>query len=319
MRRLLICTLLAVTARAQTPADPPMEQTKKNIKVLAGVPSSQLIPIMTVMANSLGVTCAYCHETAWESDAKPPKEAGRRMIRLVRSINDAHYDGRTVVTCNTCHRGHTTTVDVPSLIDAGYHRVAESSILQPALRPADEIFAEYRRAWGTPEALAAVQTRTSRGVATGRSGRGDARSAPFEMLQAKPNRVEIKLDLPYPPQADRELAHQFFNQLGIRERYLSVRTVGVEHVRGRDAYVVEGMPTEGGRPERLFFDAANFVLLRRDREAPTLVGPLPESYEFDDYRTVDGVLVPFLLRWSRGDYEVTHRFADVRHNATTSP
>ena len=314
MRRLLFLLLLAMTARAQTPADLPLGQTKKNIKVLTGVPTSQLIPIMTVMANSLGVTCNYCHEAAFDSDAKPPKEATRRMIRLVRSINDSHYDGRTVVTCNTCHRGRTTTADVPSLADAGYNRVTASSEMQTSLRPAEELFNEYRRSWGTPEAMARLEKRTSRGIATARSGRGDPRSAPFEMYQARPMQVEVKLELPYPPEADRELTSQFFNQLDIRDRYAGVRTIAIERTQGRDSYVVEAVPKGGGRVERLYFDAGRGVLLRRDREIPTLVGPLPESFEFDDYRTVDGVLVPFLMRWSRGDYEVTHRFAEVRHN-----
>lgn len=121
MKRFLPILLVATAALAQTPPDLPMEQTKKNIKVLTGVPSSQLIPIMTVMANSLGVTCAYCHDDAWESDAKPPKEAARRMIRMLRSINEGHYGGKTVVTCNTCHRGSVGTIAVPSLADTGYH------------------------------------------------------------------------------------------------------------------------------------------------------------------------------------------------------
>src|ERR1043165_1359725 len=90
--------VLAATPQAEKPLTPqaekPLEETKQNIVVLKGVPSSQLIPIMTVMANSLGVTCAYCHEPEWESDAKPAKEAGRRMIRMTRAINDAHYGGK---------------------------------------------------------------------------------------------------------------------------------------------------------------------------------------------------------------------------------
>jgi hypothetical protein len=314
MRHLLPILLLTTAAYAQTTPDLPMEQTKKNIKVLTGVPSSQLIPIMTVMANSLGVTCAYCHESAWESDAKPPKEAARRMIRMVRSINDGQYNGATVITCNTCHRGRTSTVDVPSLADAGYNRVSESRVVHPTLPPAEELFAAYIRAWGAPAALAKVENRLSRGVATGRSGRGDPRSSSFELFQGKGNQIELKLDLSYPPEADREFLYQFFNQLGIRTRYTAVKTVSAENLHGRDVYVVEATPEEGGRAERLYFDAASGVLLRRERERPTLVGPLPESYDFDDYRSVDGILVPFLLRWSRGDYEVTHKFSDVRHN-----
>lgn len=193
--------------------------------------------------------------------------------------------------------------------------MSESHVVHPALPPAEELFAAYVRAWGASSDLANKENRLSRGVATGRSGRSDPVSAPFELFQAKGNQIDLKLDLSYPPEADREFLYQFFNELGIRDRYTSVKTIATENLRGRDVYVVEATPEEGGRAERLYFDAARGVLLRRERERPTLVGPLPESYDFDDYRTVDGILVPFLLRWSRGDYEVTHRFAEVRHNA----
>jgi hypothetical protein len=314
---MIALVLATILAAPQTKPDLPMEQTKKNIVVLKGVPSSQLIPIMTVMANSLGVTCAYCHEAAWESDAKPAKEAARRMIRMTRAINDTHYAGKVAVTCQTCHHGSATTNDVPLVENAGWNRAARTPPLQPALPPADELFEAYVRAWGPADALARVQERVLRGVVSGRSGRGDARSAPFEVRQTRPSTVAVETELSYPPEANREIGSQFFNQLGIRKRYASVKTIGADEVRGRAVYVVEATPDDGGMPERLFFDAATGLLLRRHRETPTLVGVLPEEYDFDDYRTVDGVMVPFFLQWSRGDYQVTHRIADVKQ--TMSP
>ncbi|HEX8172266.1 MAG TPA: photosynthetic reaction center cytochrome c subunit family protein [Thermoanaerobaculia bacterium] len=317
MKRAFAILLLTASVAAQTAPDKPMEQTKKNIKALNGVPSSQLIPLMTVMANSLGVTCNYCHEPAWESDAKPAKEAARRMIRMTRAINDTHYGGRVVVTCNSCHRGRVAVDDVPSLEDAGYYHVAQSSVVTPALPNAEELFTKYVAAWGSEADFAKIAKRTTRGLATGQSGRGDARSAPYEVTQTPPSTVSIDTALSYPPEANRELGWQFFNARGIRKRYSSVKTVGVEKIRGRDAWVVEAQPEEGGRPERLYFDAARGVLLRRVREAATLLGPLPEAYDFDDYRTVDGVLVPFQLSWSRGDYQIVHRAAEVKHEFVT--
>ncbi|HKR63372.1 MAG TPA: photosynthetic reaction center cytochrome c subunit family protein [Thermoanaerobaculia bacterium] len=314
MIALVLATILAAPQQAKP--DLPMEQTKKNIKVLQGVPSSQLIPIMTVMANSLGVTCAYCHESAWESDAKPPKEAARRMIRMTRAINDVHYAGKVAVSCQTCHHGSVTTSDVPPVENSGWNRVSMTPPLQPALPAADELFAKYVSAWGTSDALARVQERVSRGVVTGRSGRGDARSAPFEVRQTRPSTFTMNTELSYPPEADREIGYQFFNQLGIRKRYASVKTIGAGEVRGRAAYIVEAMPDDAPLPERLYFDAATGVLLRRHRERPTIVGVLPEEYDFDDYRTVDGVLIPFVVQWSRGDYQVTHRIADVKQTLT---
>jgi len=303
----LVLTLLAAP---QASADKPMEETKKNIVVLKGVPTRQLIPIMTVMANSLGVACSYCHEEAWESDAKPAKEAGRRMIRLTRAINDTHYAGRVVVTCNTCHHGSVATADVPLVENAGWNK-PKSAALQPELPDAEELLRKYVAAWG---AAGTVRNRLSRGIATARSGRGDPRSAPFELRQELPDKIDLKLELPYPPEANRELGSQFFNQSKIRERYTTVKTIGVDTIRGRSTWVLEAAPKDGGMPERLYFDALTGVLLRRHRESPTPVGVLPEEYDFDDYRTVDGVLVPFFVQWSRADYQVTHRIAEVKQN-----
>ena len=302
----LLALLFAMAA-----ADQPVEQTKKNIQVLNGLPTSQLIPVMATMSNSLGVSCAYCHEPAWESDARPPKEAGRRMIRLTRAINEQHFGGTVVVTCNTCHNGRVETPAVPQVADAGWSKPRPPSRVEPTLPTAEELFDRYLRAWG---AAASVNNRLSRGIVTAISGRGDPRSAPFEIFQALPDNVEVRTELSYPPEANREVGSQFFNATRIRDRYSEAKTVGVERVRGRDAYVVQATPKDGGRPERLVFDAGSGALLRRHREAPTAVGPLPEEYDFDDYRTVDGVIVPFVMSWSRGDYQVTHRFAEVRQN-----
>ncbi len=293
MKRL--CVLLIVAA--STSAQP------QNLKVLTDVPREGIIPIMTVMANSLGVTCLHCHEEAWASDAKPAKEIGRRMIRLTRAINDTHYGGKVVVTCNTCHRGRLTTVDIPLIADAGYARAAESRVVQPVLPSAKDLLDAYRRTVAGPT----ITNRLSKGIATAVSGRADPRSAPFELYQARPDVAELTMSLPYPPEGSSELRAHFFRQLN----YPNAKTIRADRVRGRDAWVVEVAPGE-----RLFLDAVTGVLLRREREVPTLVGPLPEQYDFDDYRTIDGALVPFLMQWFRGDYQVTHRFGEVRQNVT---
>jgi hypothetical protein len=43
------------------------------------------------------------------------------------------------------------------------------------------------------------------------------------------------------------------------------------------------------------------------------LGPLPERFDIGDYRAVDGLMVPFFVRWSRRDYQVTFTFRRVRH------
>src|SRR6185503_20768896 len=85
---------LGVPAPVQTPAvtaaqqDKPTEQVQKNIKVLNGLPQSQLIPVMNFFSASLGVRCNYCHVNnngvwAFDSDEKPEKGTAREMITMV--------------------------------------------------------------------------------------------------------------------------------------------------------------------------------------------------------------------------------------------
>src|SRR5215208_3522737 len=73
----------AARTSAQGPppqGEKPVEQTRKNIQVLKGLPDSQLMNEMNFIAASLGVRCDFCHVTqgkdpktgltnwVWESD-----------------------------------------------------------------------------------------------------------------------------------------------------------------------------------------------------------------------------------------------------------
>jgi len=54
---------------------------------------------------ALGVGCVYCHELNDLSlDTKPAKVKARMMLEMVRDINAKFGDGKTHVTCWTCHR-----------------------------------------------------------------------------------------------------------------------------------------------------------------------------------------------------------------------
>src|SRR5689334_9929805 len=93
-----LAAAIGIPALAQgADQDKPVEQTHKNIKVLKGMPTSQLIPVMAFMSNSLGVTCSYCHTAEWESDDKEEKDTARGMINMVRDINEHHFAGELAV------------------------------------------------------------------------------------------------------------------------------------------------------------------------------------------------------------------------------
>src|SRR6185369_11410195 len=66
--------------------DKPVEQVQKNIQVLKGLPSSQLLPVMQFMRSSLGVRCDYCHVAEngkYSLDDRPAKQTARRMLQMV--------------------------------------------------------------------------------------------------------------------------------------------------------------------------------------------------------------------------------------------
>jgi hypothetical protein len=108
----------ANTARPQSlPVDKPVEQVRKNIQVLRGLPDSQLFLVMNFVGDSLGVNCDYCHVRGdknlqtgeynwfWEKDDKPTKQVGREQMRMTLELNRANFKGEPIVTCFTCHHG----------------------------------------------------------------------------------------------------------------------------------------------------------------------------------------------------------------------
>ena len=192
--RYAIAFLFVPMLGAQT-ADLPVEQTKKNIKVLTGIPTSQLIPTMAFMANSLGVTCANCHAKAYESDEKPAKDAARRMIALQRDLNAKYYEGKTVVTCNTCHQGRVVPAAMPDVANAGWNRVAAPPAVAP-LEPSVQFL---------PKKPEGTTSRVVRGTVERYNGRDAPKSETFT-LTIDGEKISYKTELSHPPEAARALA-----------------------------------------------------------------------------------------------------------------
>ena len=77
-----------------------------NLKVL----TAQNVEIsMQNITFALGVGCIYCHDLNDLSlDTKPQKVKARMMLEMVRDVNAKFGDGKTHVTCWTCHHASTT-------------------------------------------------------------------------------------------------------------------------------------------------------------------------------------------------------------------
>jgi len=313
----VIALLLSASALAQTAPsqDKPVEETKKNIKVLKGLPTSQLIPVMAFMSNSLGVTCAYCHTDKWESDDKEEKGVSRGMIQMVKDINDRHFDGDVAVTCNTCHQGHPRPAAIPSLANAGWMKKPEEPAKPASLPSVDDVVAKYVTAVGGAKAIAGTKSLVEQGTVLRESGRNEPASKPVTVTLGESPKIATELS--YPPEANQEIASWFARLSRLDEAKANLRVSGITNVRGHDAYAVEVRPQQG-RPDWLYFDVKDGLLLRRRHELTTPLGILPSEYDYEDYRdaAAEGggatLKVPFKMTWSRADYRVTFNFNDVK-------
>jgi len=121
--------------------------------------------------------------------------------------------------------------------------------------------------------------------------------------------------------AARKRAAYFDAQFDWRKLYKKWELIGVRKVNGRDAYVVRLSP-QIGRFTLEYHDTKTFRLVRTDMVTETPQGPLPMEIYPSDYRKVDGVLVPFVMRQRihrpEGLVEITVRITSVRNNVPIS-
>jgi outer membrane lipoprotein-sorting protein len=203
--------------KVQPPQEKSVEQVGKNIKVLTGMPESQLIPVMNFFAASMGRRCNYCHvnnQGQWDyaSDAKPEKAAAREMVKLVMDINKTTERLKLdPVGCYTCHRGRTSPQSIPVLPlplpspppNAGAGGPTPggptpgaspqaSPAATPALPSADEIFSKYAAALGSQTTIDKLKSRTAKGTVTQANGN----SFQFELSQAAPDKFYLLVTTP---------------------------------------------------------------------------------------------------------------------------
>ena len=333
----------------QTPQDKPTEQVQKNIQVLQGLPQSQLIPVMNFMSTSLGVRCTFCHVNnagQWDfaADTKPEKGTAREMIKMVQNVNKTTFRGNTEVSCWTCHRGRTHPETVPPLpvaVSSPPAAAAASPSASPSPTPgpptADQILARYTEALGGPGAFAKIKSRSLKGTWLTSTGA----SWGYEVLEAAPDRLFMILNAGRQGTFERGISgtiaweqsargvrdvagdeiaamrrnQSLFSDLKLKEQFSTLTFVGRDKIGDHDVYILRGMDTANKR-ERLYFDAQTGLLVRRMVFTPTPVGVIPEQVDYDDYRDVEGVKMPFTIRVSSVDPNgtSTRQFTEIKIN-----
>jgi hypothetical protein len=351
---------LGIAVPSQTPAAPAaaqeqtVEQVQKNIKVLTGMPQSQLIPAMNFFAASLGVRCNYCHvnkngEWDYAADDKEEKGTARRMIKMVLDANKNTFNGNPEVSCWTCHRGRTSPPGSPGLplpvptprpspVAAPGAAAQASPSPRPALPSADDLFNKHIAAIGDQAAIDKLKSRMAKGTLVQANGN----TLQFELYQVAPDKFYQIVTTPQgtfergfngtvgwektargvreltgSQLSDLRAANNLFALIKLKEQFTRTRVTGKDKIGDREVYVVNGTGTDGKR-QRLAFDVETGLLLRRIIYMPTMIGVIPEQVDFEDYRDVDGIKFPFTARTSAievGNPVSIRRFAEIKLNA----
>jgi hypothetical protein len=326
------------------------EEVFKNVTVLRGIPVDQFMGTMGFFSSSLGLNCTDCHVDesggSWAryADESPLKMMTRRMVVMVQTINKTNFGGRPVVTCYTCHRGNTRPTVMPSL-DGLYGEPPPDEpgdpFTQAQGQPSpDEVLDKYIAAIGGAQRVASLTSIVAKGTYLGFD---DAEKAPVELYARAPGQrttivhgllgdTTTVLDgqggwIAAPPTDKPVPLYQITGQelegakveaellfpARIKQALTNWR-VGVPILLGeREAVPVQGN-TPGGGVVTLNFDAETGLLLRLVRYGESPVGRLVTRVDYDDYRDVNGVKIPFqwTVRWLSG--RSTFELSDVQAN-----
>ena len=107
-----------------------------------------------------------------------------------------------------------------------------------------------------------------------------------------------------PEGAQLEAAGQYYNSrlVNAKKNKLGIALIGHAQVRGKDALQIE-VTTSAGLKREIFFDPQTHLIVKE--AAP--IGGIDEQILYDDYRTQDGVKLPFKIELHRGSdvYDIT--------------
>ena len=322
------------------------EQVYKNIQSFKGLPASQLIGAMNFMAGSLGVSCNHCHvPNQFAKEDKPAKQIARQHLQMMRVVNDANFEGKTVVNCMSCHRGELRPVSALKITS-----VSSSVIVTPPvpadLPTVDQVLAKYVSAMGGQKKLEQLRTVSLTGSREMRNGGDAPANEQLEIYRKAPNKLLMSFTAPGnsstqafngtagwrkfngrvsnisgPDLLGARRDAEYFN-FDIRNQYAALKVVGVDRVGARDTFVVQATFPEshpgrmfGIAEERLYFDVQTGLLVRKLMEYQTPLGMLPEATDYTLYQKVQGVMFPFVITLSRPPLVVSQRFSRIKVNA----
>lgn len=340
------------SGQAATPNRPlKAEEAFKNIQVLKGISAGDFMGTMGIMTTALGFDCESCHpaagsdKVAWEVDT-PRKRRARQMVTMMANINTTHFGGRQVVTCYTCHRGR----DRPAMtepVDDVYappELGADDVFRQfPGGIAATKVIDKYIQALGGAQKVNGLTSITGVGKSVffgafggdgevqfyakapdQRSSITSYKNAPGrddsvrtyngkEGWMRTPLSILGEYALAGSELAGARLDAQLMFPGQITKVLTNLRTGAPTTINGKDVQVVQG-DTADGVVASLYFEDKSGLLARVVRYGKSPIGRISTQVDYDDYRNVSGVKIPFKWMFSWLDGRDSFEFRDVKIN-----
>jgi zinc protease len=114
--------------------------------------------------------------------------------------------------------------------------------------------------------------------------------------------------------AESKRGADFLHAFRMGRAYAKIEVTGAEKIGDRDTWIVEATAPEGGEPTKMYFDTQTGLMLRVISQNHDADGVSQLQEDFEDYRVVDSVRVPFVWRQTNGDTTYTLKFSEVHHN-----
>jgi len=310
-------------------------QTFKNVQVLKDLPASQFQRAMVFFASSLGVSCDHCHGQQFEKDEKQAKQTARQMVTMMQRINAENFGGKLRVTCATCHQGHTAPVSMPPLRS---ERIAQDSSAAGSTVTVDDVLDRYVKALGGREAILRVTSRVGKGTITIPNGT----TLSFQSIGAAPNKTLFTAESPAGvfkegfngstgwvknqngisdmsgSGLERTKQHaDFYMALNLKEHFASLKLVGKTLIGTSDVYELRGENPSGA--ETMYFDGKTGLMVRWVIEDSTPFGPVQNAIDYEDYRDLGGLKVPFLVKRIQAANIVIQKYDEVNQNVKLDP
>jgi photosynthetic reaction center cytochrome c subunit len=346
--------LSALPATAQEAKPQLAEEVFKNVQVLKGMTVNEFMETMGFFSASTLLNCADCHtkessgDWAKYADETPLKKTARRMVTMMRGINQANFSGRQAVTCFTCHRGDERPRAIPDLTEM-YSMPPPpepDQLLKQAegAPPAESLLDKYIEALGGAQKVGSVTSLIATGVYEGSPVSLMPGDSPLELYAKAPNQrtlilhadagdattsydgraawsaaPSVSAPVPVVPLTGTDLDAANVEAMltfpgRIKQSLTNWRSGFPYTIDGNEVQVVQGT-SPGKLPVLLYFDSKSGLLARMVRYKNLAIGRIPIRTDYSDYRDVSGIKMPFRIKLTDVAGQGTIRMTDVNLNA----